>query len=34
LKEQQRKYNCPDCEASVVFYSYKCPNCGYEMDLE
>ena len=34
LKEQQRKYNCPECEESIVFYYYECLNCGYKMNLE
>jgi len=34
LKEQQRKYKCPECGESIVFYSYKCVNCGYKMDLK
>jgi len=32
LKEQQRKYNCPKCGETVIFYSYECINCGYKMD--
>lgn len=32
LKEQQRKYYCPNCQGSVVFYLYECLSCGYKID--
>ena len=34
LKDQQIKYNCQECEATVIFYYYECLNCGFKMNLK
>ncbi len=30
LKEQERKYKCPQCKGNLVWYEYKCESCDYE----
>ena len=30
IKEQEKKYKCPKCPGNMVWYDYKCKNCGYD----
>ncbi|MGC9516431.1 MAG: DUF3795 domain-containing protein [Methanomicrobiales archaeon] len=30
LNDQYDKFKCPKCNGPIVWYKYKCKNCGYQ----
>ncbi len=31
LKEQERKWDCPKCGGTIIFYLYECLKCGHKL---
>ncbi|MBI5679901.1 MAG: DUF3795 domain-containing protein [Methanobacterium sp.] len=34
ITQQENRFTCPKCNGRVLWYNYKCNECGYECSLK